>query len=492
MVEKQETSMPDVSDNGKVTVEEAIAPKRKLHLIGGTALIVGTMIGSGIFISPKGVLQASKSVGLSMIIWFGCGVIAMLSSLAYIELGTLITMSGGEFSYLCVGLCPLLAYLYAWSSVIILRPASMAVICLTFAEYVAAICFDGCGPPVIFVKCLAAAAIIFITAVNCYSVELAVRIQVFFTVAKIVALLIIIIGGFVYIGKGVLNDLPEGFQGSQTSPSVIALAFYDGLWAYDGWNNLNYAVEEIYDPYRNLPLAILIGIPLVTVLYLLTNVSYLAVMSKVDLLAAATVGGTWANRVLGTAAIIIPISVAFSTFGAANGSCFTCSRLAYAAAREGHLPEVLAHLHVTKKTPILSLLVTSFISLCMIFPSNVSSLIDFFSFTAWFFYGCAFLSLIVMRFTRKNAKRPFKVFILIPVVMLIISIYLVVAPIVKDPEIGLLYAFLITIGGLIFYFPFVYFKWYPPYMDEITTFFQLVFEVGPTKYESFKEEERKK
>lgn len=82
-----------------------------------------------------------------------------LASLAYIELGTLITMSGGEFSYLCEGLCPLLAYLYAWSSVIILRPASMAVICLTFAEYVAAICFDGCGPPVIFVKCLAAAAI---------------------------------------------------------------------------------------------------------------------------------------------------------------------------------------------------------------------------------------------------------------------------------------------------------------------------------------------
>lgn len=482
----------DAKEANKDMSSQAVAPTRKLGLVGGIALIVGTMIGSGIFISPKGVLQSSRSVGLTMIVWLGCGIISLLSSLAYIELGTMIAMSGGEFSYINTSLGSLLAYLYCWSSVIILRPASMAVICLAFAEYVSVICFDDCGPPVSFVKCLAAAAIIFITVINCYSVEIAVRIQVIFTVAKIAALIIIIIGGFVYMGKGVLNDLPEGFKDSETSPSIIALAFYDGLWAYDGWNNLNFAVEELYNPFRNLPLAILIGIPLVTILYLLTNMSYLAVMSKVDLLNAATVGGMWANRVLKGAAIIIPISVAFSTFGAANGSCFTSSRLSYTAAREGHLPEVLAHLHVTKKTPIISLLLTGILSLCMIIPGDISSLIDFFSFTAWFFYGCAFLSLIVMRFTKKDMKRPFKVFILIPVIMLLISIYLVVAPIIEDPDIGLLYAFLITIGGLIFYFPFVYFKWYPPCMDEITTFFQLFFQVVPTKYESFKEEDHKK
>uniref|UniRef100_A0A0L8I9U8 Amino acid permease/ SLC12A domain-containing protein n=1 Tax=Octopus bimaculoides TaxID=37653 RepID=A0A0L8I9U8_OCTBM len=273
--------------------ENTVQPERKLGLLSGIALIVGTMIGSGIFISPKGVLEASRSVGLTMIIWLGCGVIAMLSSLSYVELGTFITKSGGEFSYIMTGLPAVLAFLYSWCSVIVLRPSGLAVICLAFAEYVASPVFDSCGPPVVFVKCLAAAAIIVITAINCYSTELAASIQVIFTVAKIIALIIIIIGGFVMMGRGNYKQ-------------KFCLLLFSCL--------------------LNLPLAIIIGIPLVTILYLLTNVSYLAVMTKRELLESATVGGLWGDRVLGVAAIIIPISVAMSTFGAANGSCFTSGR----------------------------------------------------------------------------------------------------------------------------------------------------------------------
>ncbi|CAI9735029.1 (0,+)-type amino acid transporter 1-like isoform X1 [Octopus vulgaris] len=447
---------------------DTIHPERKLGLLKGISMIVGTMIGSGIFISPKGVLEASKSVGLTMIIWLGCGVIAMLSSLSYVELGTFITKSGGEFSYILKGLPAVLAFLYSWCSVLVLRPAGLAVICLAFAEYVASPVFDACGPPIVFVKCLAAAAIILITAINCYSTDFAASIQVVFTVAKITALIIIIIGGFIMMGKGEFYDLPEGFTGSETSGSAIALAFYDGLWAYDGWNNLNYAIEELKNPYRNLPLAIIIGIPLVTVLYLLTNVSYLAVMTKRELLRSATVGGLWADRVLGVAAIIIPISVAMSTFGAANGSCFTGGRLTYAAAREGHLPQVLSYLHIRTKTPVISLIFSAIIALIMIIPGEISSLIDFFSFTAWLFYGLAFLSLIV--------------FILVPIVMLIISVYLVVAPIVQNPDLGFLYAFLLIIGGLIFYFIFVHFKVQLPCMEAFTEFIQKFACVAPSKY----------
>ncbi|XP_036366099.1 b(0,+)-type amino acid transporter 1-like [Octopus sinensis] len=327
-----------------------------LALADSNFYIVGTMIGSGIFISPKGVLEASKSVGLTMIVWLGCGVITMLSSLSYVELGTFITKSGGEFAYILHGLPAVLAFLCSWCTALIIRPSAIAVSSLVFAEYVASPIFDSCGPPVVFVKCLAAAAIILITAINCYSTDFAASIQVVFTVAKITALIIIIIGGFVMMGKGEFYDLPEGFTGSETSGSVIALAFYDGLWAFEGWNSLNYAIEELKNPYRNLPLAIIIGIPLVTALNILTNVSYLAVMTKRELLQSAIVGGLWADRVLGVAAIIIPISVAMSTFGAVNGNCFTCGRLTYAAAREGHLPQVLSYLHIRKKTPVISLI----------------------------------------------------------------------------------------------------------------------------------------
>ncbi|XP_029646765.1 b(0,+)-type amino acid transporter 1-like isoform X1 [Octopus sinensis] len=461
---------------------DTVPPERKLGLLKGISMIVGIMIGSGIFISPKGVLEASKSVGLTMIVWLGCGVITMLSSLSYVELGTFITKSGGEFAYILHGLPAVLAFLCSWCTALIIRPSAIAVSSLVFAEYVASPIFDSCGPPVVFVKCLAAAAIILITAINCYSTDFAASIQVAFTVAKITALIIIIIGGFVMMGKGEFYDLPEGFTGSETSGSVIALAFYDGLWAFEGWNNLNYAIEELKNPYRNLPLAILIGIPLVTVLYLLTNVSYLAVMTKRELLRSATVGGLWADRVLGVAAIIIPISVAMSTFGATNGICFTSGRLTYAAAREGHLPQVLSYLHIRKKTPVISLIFSAIIALIMIIPGEISSLIDFFSFTAWLFYGLAFLSLIVMRFTKKDEPRPFKVFILVPVVMLIISVYLVVAPIVQNPDLGFLYAFLLIIGGLIFYFIFLHFKVQLPCMEAFTEFIQKFACVAPSKY----------
>ncbi|XP_036366097.1 b(0,+)-type amino acid transporter 1-like [Octopus sinensis] len=400
--------------------------ERKLGLLSAVAMIVGTMIGAGIFISPKGVLEASKSVGLTMIIWLGCGVIAMLSSLSYVELGTFTAKSGGEFTYILKGLPAVLAFLCSWCTALIIRPSAFAVSSLVFAEYVASPIFDSCGPPVVFVKCLAALAIIVITAINCYSVELTAGILVVFTVAKITALLIIIIGGFVMLGKGEFYDLPEGFTGSETSGSAIALAFYDGLWAYNGW--------------------------------------------------------LWADRVLGVAAIIIPISVAMSTFGATNGICFTSGRLTYAAAREGHLPQVLSYLHIRKKTPVISLIFLAIIALIMIIPGEISSLIDFFSFTAWLFYGLAFLSLIVMRFTKKDEPRPFKVFILVPVVMLIISVYLVVAPIVQNPDLGFLYAFLLIIGGLIFYFIFLHFKVQLPCMEAFTEFIQKFACVAPSKY----------
>ncbi|CAI9735032.1 (0,+)-type amino acid transporter 1-like [Octopus vulgaris] len=222
--------------------------ERKLGLLSAVAMIVGTMIGSGIFISPKGVLEASKSVGLTMIVWLGCGVIAMLSSLSYVELGTFTAKSGGEFTYILKGLPAVLAFLCSWCTALIIRPSAFAVSSLVFAEYVASPIFDSCGPPVVFVKCLAALAIIVITAINCYSVELTAGILVVFTVAKITALLIIIIGGFVMLGKGEFYDLPEGFTGSETSGSAIALAFYDGLWAYNGWNNLSNVIEELKNP----------------------------------------------------------------------------------------------------------------------------------------------------------------------------------------------------------------------------------------------------
>nr|KAG5696596.1 hypothetical protein BaRGS_034057 [Batillaria attramentaria] len=455
---------------------------RSLGLIGGSSIIIGTIIGSGIFISPRGVLASTGSVALSLIVWVLAGVISLLGALCYSELGTLMGKSGGEYQYLKEAFGNVVAFLFAWTSVIVIRPSSLAIISLTFAEYASSL-FDMCGTPVMPVKLTAAVALVAVGLVNCYSASLAARVQVVFTVAKLGALIVIIIGGIVKLAQGHTSVLAEGFEGTIDNPATISLAFYSALWAYDGWNNLNYVVEELKAPHKNLPRANILAVIVVTTVYAFTNVSYLSVMTTDEVLAVPAVAVTWGERVLYGASIIIPISVMISTFGACNGTAFSGGRVLYAAARDGNLPEVLSYVHCFQYTPVPSLLFTVVVALLMIIPGDIGSLIDFFSFTAWLFYGLTFTSLIIFRFRTiwRDAHRSYKVPLPIPIVMVLVSVYLLVAPIVDDPRIEFLYAAIFVLGGLIYYLPFVHFKVHFKLSDKVCAFLQLFLQVVPSK-----------
>ncbi|KAG1684573.1 b(0,+)-type amino acid transporter 1 [Nymphon striatum] len=469
--------------------DEIVQLKRRVGLLSGIALIVGTMIGSGIFVSPKGVLERTGSVGLSLIVWAGCGVLAMLGALSYSELGTMLPHSGAEYMYFYEAFGSLPAFMFAWVSVFVLKPSMLAIICLSLGEYVAEPLSHGCVTSQIIIKLIAAFTVIGITYINCFSVTVATKIQNVFTAAKLFAIAIIIVGGLYQMASGMsrlgfyfadahlsliyltgqTQFLYEGFEGSTKSFSDIATAFYSGLWAYDGWNNLNYVTEELKNPFKNLPRAIAIGLPLVTICYVLINFSYLAVMTNAELLASDAVAITFGNRVLGFMAWVMPFAVALSTFGAGNGTCFTSGRLAFVAAREGHLIDLLSFIH-------------ALLSLMMVIPGNIGSLIDFFSFTAWLFYGGTMLALIVMRWTRPNLHRPYKVPLIIPVIVLVISVYLVIAPIVDKPTVEYVYATAFMVAGVVFYIPFVHFKLKVCYMGKFTKLMQLLLEVVPTHY----------
>ncbi|KAL5022204.1 hypothetical protein ScPMuIL_001359 [Solemya velum] len=464
-----------------VIVYERVRLKRNVGLISGTSMIVGTIIGSGIFISPKGVLQETGSVGLSLIVWATAGILSLFGSLAYAEIGTLIPKSGGEYPYLLEALGPIVAYMYSWTKIIVLGPSMVAIICLTFAEYLVTF-FEYCGSPAPPLKLVTAVVIVAICIINCYDTGLAARVQVVFTFAKLVALGLIVVVGIMRMAQGHVKELNTGFTGTTTSASAIALSFYDALWAYDGWNNLNYLTEELKKPNVNLPRANIFGVLLVTVLYVLVNMSYLTVLSASELLESDAVAVTWGERMFGAAGIIMPIFVMLSTFGAANGSLYAGGRTVYAAAREGHLPEVLSYVHCKRYTPLPSILFTTVLALLMIIPLDVGALIDFFSFAAWLFYALTIVCLFVLRWTMKDAHRPIKVPIVLPIIFLLCSIYLVVAPIIEDPRLEFLYAFLFMVGGLVLYFPLVVFKWHKGCFDPVTLFCQLFMEVVPSPY----------
>jgi solute carrier family 7 (L-type amino acid transporter), member 9/15 len=244
----------------------------------------------------------------------------------------------------------------------------------------------------------------------------------------------------------------------------------------------------------------MIAIPLVTLCYALINISYLAAMSPDEMIESEAVAVTFGNRILGLFAWIMPLSVTISTFGSANGTLFAAGRLCFAASREGHLLDILSYVHVRRLTPAPGLIFHSLIASAMVLYGTIDSLIDFFSFTAWIFYGGAMLALIVMRITKPNYPRPYRVPIIIPVVVLVISAYLVIGPIIDKPQIEYLYTMLFILCGFFLYFPFVRWRIHPPFMsksqmsqndvsnansstsstDKVTIFFQMLFEVVPT------------
>ncbi|XP_069698634.1 b(0,+)-type amino acid transporter 1 isoform X6 [Periplaneta americana] len=471
----------DKLEGADAVEDDALHLKRRVGLFSGVALIVGTMIGSGIFVSPSGLLIRTGSVGLSFIIWVACGVLSLLGALAYAELGTMNTSSGAEYAYFMDAFGPMPAYLFSWVSTLVLKPSQLAIICLSFAKYAVEAFVYECEPPDSVVKLVAVLSIAVILFINCYSVNLATGVQNVFTAAKLVAILIVICGGAYKLADGNTQHLENVFKGTTGSLGDIATAFYTGLWAYDGWNNLNYVTEEIKNPSVNLPRSIIIGIPLVTLCYALINISYLAVMSPVEMVESEAVAVTFGNRILGVMAWLMPLSVTVSTFGSANGTLFAAGRLCFAASREGHLLDILSYVHVRRYTPAPGLIFHSLIAVAMVTSGSIDSLIDFFSFTAWIFYGGSMLALIVMRYTKPNAPRPYKVPLIIPVVVLVISVYLIVAPIIDKPQIEYLYAALFIVAGLIFYIPFVHYAIVPSFMDSVTVFLQMLLEVAPTQ-----------
>uniref|UniRef100_A0A8D2MA04 b(0,+)-type amino acid transporter 1 n=1 Tax=Zonotrichia albicollis TaxID=44394 RepID=A0A8D2MA04_ZONAL len=468
------------------TWKEKLRLKQEVGLISGVSLIAGTMIGSGIFMSPEWVLHHMGNPASSLLIWAACGLLAMFGALSYAELGTIIKESGGEYIYILRIFGSFPAFLFAYTSVILVRPAGLAAVCLSFAEYAIAPFYPGCSSPQAAVKCTAAACILILTIINCLNVRLATSVMNVFTAAKLLALLVIVVGGLVLLAKGQTQSFQNGFQGTTAGIGAVGVAFYQGLWSYDGWNNLNYVTEELKKPEVTLPRALMIAIPLVTCLYLLVNVSYLAAMTPTELLSSGAVAVTWGDKVLGSWAWLISLSVALSTFGSSNGTFFSGGRVCYIAAREGHMVNILSMAHVRRLTPSPALLFTSAMSLVMIISGSFTSIVNFFRYVLFsciilLSLGYCFLTNTGERRREEGKERDWEpVPIIIPIIVLMAAVYLVLAPIIDQPQIEILYIVLFIFSGIIFYFPLVHFKYHPRFLQRVTLHLQLLLEVAPT------------
>ncbi|CAB3400501.1 unnamed protein product [Caenorhabditis bovis] len=481
---KADQTQPLKDDNDADADNEGKGLERSMTLFNGVSIIVGCIIGSGIFISPTGIQAQAGSVGLSLIVWVLSGLFATLGAYCYAELGTLIRRSGGDYAYIMDAFGPFLAFIRLWIEAIVVRPCTATIVALTFALYMLKPIFPHCDPPAGSTELLAAILLILLTAINCISVKWSTKVQDFFFVAKVAALILIIGTGILHLlsGKPQYFDSFENiFENTANDFQTASLAFYSGLFAYQGWNYLNFIVEELENPKRNLPLAIGISCSLCTIIYTLTNVALYTSISPDEMLASPAVAVLFAEKNYGYFAICMPFFVACSTIGSANGVILTSSRLFYCGAREGQMPNVLTMINKSTKTPIPAVVLTGVLSLFyLLLSNNIYSLINYIQVSYWLAIGGAIAALFYFRRTMPDAPRAIKVPLFMPIVFFIGCIALVLVPVLgapTDTAIGLL----IMLSGVPVYLIFIAWKGKPKFFDSIiksiTLFTQKLFMV---------------
>ncbi|XP_056419345.1 cystine/glutamate transporter isoform X2 [Hyla sarda] len=457
--------------------------KKKVTLLRGISLIIGTIIGAGIFISPKGILQHTGSIGMSLTVWTACGILSLFA-LCYAELGTCIKKSGGHYTYILEAFGPLPAFVRVWVELLVIRPAATAVISLAFGRYILEPFFIQCEIPDLAVKLVTALGITIIMVLNSISVSWSARIQIFLTFCKLVAILIIIVPGVMQLIKGETQNFKDAFVGKDVSVMGLPLAFYSGMYAYAGWFYLNFVTEEVENPEKNIPLAICISMVIVTVGYVLTNVAYYTTISAEEMILSNAVAVTFAERLLGNFSLAVPIFVALSCFGSMNGGVFAVSRMFYVASREGHLPEILSMIHVHKHTPLPAVIVLYPLTMVMLFSGDIYSLLNFLSFARWLFIGLAVVGLIYLRYKRPEMHRPFKVPIFIPALFSFTCLFMVTLSLYSDP-INTGIGFAITLTGVPAYYLFVIWdkkpNWFQKFSDRVTMMLQILLKVVPAE-----------
>ncbi|KAL5284307.1 SLC7A6.2 family protein [Megaselia abdita] len=452
------------SQNGGAAPAESgeITLKAKMSLLNGVTVIVGSIIGSGIFVSPTGVLMHTGSVNLSLIVWVVSGLFSMVGAYCYAELGTMITKSGADYAYIMETFGPFMAFVRLWIECMIVRPCSQAIVALTFSVYVLKPFFPSCTPPEEATTMLAICCILVLTFVNCWDVKWATKVQDIFTFAKLLALFVIIATGGYQLFLGKTEHF--NFEGSNTQVTSIALSFYSGLFAYNGWNYLNFIIEELKDPVKNLPRAIAISCTLVTVVYVLTNVAFYTTLSPNEVLGSEAVAVTYAERLFGMFAWTIPVFVALSTFGAVNGILLTSSRLFYAGAMEGQMPEILTMIQIQRLTPTPAVLIMALLSLFYLFSSDIFALINYVGFATWLSIGVAVLCLPWLRWAQPNLPRPIRVPMVFPIVYLIATLFVTLVPMYASPvETG--YGILMILSSVPVYLVFILWKNKPKFFQ---------------------------
>lgn len=368
---------------------------RRVGLFAGTMMVVGGIIGSGIFLNPSVVAQRAGTSGLTIAAWLLGGGVAVLGAFIYAELGGRRPQAGGGYVYLRDAFGPLPAFLYAWTLLLVIASGAIAAVAMSFASYAAAIT----GLPPTVITPMALTAIVLLTFINILGVKPSAVMTSLFTLLKLAALGVLIAAGLWAIMGGralpspVLLPLVHG-----TATVSFAGALVPVLFAYGGWQQTNFVAEEMVDASRNLPRALLWGVGIVLVVYLLANVVYLKVLGVGGLADSTAPAADTMQVIFGPAGrTFIAVGIALSTVGFLNLAICANARVYQAMARDRIFFDAFAQLHPRFRTPVVALVAQGAWAAVLVLSGTYGELLDYVVFGDWIFFGLTATTLFYFR-----------------------------------------------------------------------------------------------
>jgi len=418
------------------SVAEAAPPRvslsRTLGLRDLVLIVVGTVIGSGIFLVPGAVLgQTNGNVTIALLVWVVGGALTLLGALTYAELGAAKPEAGGLYVYIRDAFGPLPAFLYGWMAFFVIGSGSVATLAVAFTAYLRQLV------PVspMAAKLVAAGMIVLLMAVNVRGVRQGADVQNVSTAIKAGAIIVMSVVLFA-MGGGSAAPPVAAASAESSMISGVGLAMIGVLWAYEGWQYATFSAGETIDPQRTFPRAMVAGTIFLIAIYLLANVAYLAALGPGGVMASERVAADAVSAALGGgAAKVIAAVILVSIFSAANGLTLTTPRLYFSMARDGVFFAKLAEVHPRFGTPALAIVVSSLWAMLLALWGTFEQLLTYVIFVSWMFYALGGLAIFVYRRREPNAVRPFRTpgYPLTPLLFVASAVTIVLNTIVSQP-----------------------------------------------------------
>jgi len=442
--------------------------QRVLGLWSAISIVIGTVIGSGVFLVPSTMIRYVGSVRNLFVVWVVAGLLSLFGALTYAELAAAFPEAGGEYVYLGQAYGPFWGYLYGWTQLWVAKSGSIATLAAGFYTYLTAF-FPLLGVPFLVLpfhigpggtlleihygQLIAIAVILILAAINYVGVRSGGNTQVFVTAIKMLLIAGVIAVGLLS-GKGDFSHFSAHIASTGGIAGFFA-AMVSALWAYDGWNNVSMVSSEIREPQRNLPRSLILGTSAVIATYILINVSYFYVLSPAQVSTSHRVAADMMASIYGRrAAAAVTIAVLISIFAALNGSILSGARVPYAMARDGLFFRFAARVHPKYRTPGNSMILLCLWSCVVVLSGWFDDLYNFVIFGSWILYLMTALSVFVLRKKRPDVVRPYRVagYPVVPVLFVAVAAFLLVSTIQTRPRESLMGLGLMSLGVPMYFY----------------------------------------